>query len=118
MSDSFRAVRANWVAIPVPEQPLTAQVKIRSRHPEAPATITPLPDGSLRIDFESPQMAITPGQAAVFYQGELVVGGAWIERNTSRFHVFLPTRAGAPALSLLEAFLQCRLQPVFEGKVM
>jgi tRNA-specific 2-thiouridylase len=80
--DSFCAVRANWIAIPVPEQPLTAQVKIRSRHPEAPATITPLPDGSVRVDFESPQMAITPGQAAVFYQRELVLGGAWIVRNT------------------------------------
>ena len=43
--------------------------------------------------------------------------GAWIERNTSRFHVFLPTSAGALALSLLEAFLHCRLRPVFEGKV-
>ena len=81
-ADSFRAVRANWIAIPVPEQPLAAHVKIRSRHPEAPATITPLSDGSIRVDFESPQMAITPGQAAVFYQGELVLGGAWIVRNT------------------------------------
>jgi hypothetical protein len=43
--------------------------------------------------------------------------GRWMERNTSRFHVFLPTGAGAFALSLLEAFLQCRLQPLFEGKV-
>ena len=43
--------------------------------------------------------------------------GLWIERNTSRLHVFLPTSAGAFPLSLLEAFLQCRLQPVFEGKV-
>jgi hypothetical protein len=43
--------------------------------------------------------------------------GAWIEHNTSRFHVFLPTGVGALALSLLEAFLQCRLQPVFEASV-
>jgi hypothetical protein len=48
--------------------------------------------------------------------GETSVG-AWIERNTSRFHIFLPTSAEALALSLLKAFLQCRLQPVFEGKV-
>jgi len=43
--------------------------------------------------------------------------GVWIERNTTRFHVFLPTRVGALALSLLEAFIQCRLRPLFEGKV-
>ena len=41
----------------------------------------------------------------------------WIERNTSRAHVFLPTSVGAFPLSLLEAFLQCRFQPIFEGKV-
>lgn len=43
--------------------------------------------------------------------------GAWIQRNTSRLHVFLPTATGALALSLLEAFVQCRLKPMFEGEV-
>ncbi len=43
--------------------------------------------------------------------------GAWIERNTGRLHVFLPSLLGALPLSLLEAFVQCRLNPVFEGKV-
>lgn len=47
---------------------------------------------------------------------EATVGG-WIERSTARFHVFLPTAAGALSLSLLEAFVQCRLNPIFEGKV-
>jgi len=43
--------------------------------------------------------------------------GTWIERNTARLHVFLPSPLGARPLSLLEAFVQCRLNPVFEGKV-
>lgn len=43
--------------------------------------------------------------------------GAWIERNAARLHLFLPTRAGPLALALLEAFVQCRLNPVFEGKL-
>ena len=43
--------------------------------------------------------------------------GAWIERNTTRLHVFLPTPIGALPLALLEAFIQCRLNPTFEGKV-
>lgn len=43
--------------------------------------------------------------------------GAWIERNTARLHVFLPTPLGALPLALLEAFVQCRLNPMFEGKV-
>jgi len=79
---SFHAVRANWIAIPEPTQALRACVKIRSRHAEAPATITPLAGGSVRVDFDDPQMAITPGQAAVFYRGEQVIGGAWISRDS------------------------------------
>jgi hypothetical protein len=43
--------------------------------------------------------------------------GAWIERNTARLHVFLPSPLGALPLSLLEAFVQCRLNPTFEGTV-
>ena|SRR5437016_6309571 len=46
-----------------------------------------------------------------------VTVGAWIERNTARLHIFLPNSAGPLALALLEAFVQCRLNPVFEGKV-
>jgi len=41
--------------------------------------VTPLPDGEVRVDFAAPQSAITPGQAVVFYAGERVLGGAWIE---------------------------------------
>ncbi len=77
----FLATRVNWISIPAPAGSLRAEVRIRSRHQEAPATITPLADGSLRIEFDSPQMAVTPGQAAVFYLGEQVMGGGWISRD-------------------------------------
>lgn len=79
--ESFTAVRANWVSIPAPDRQLRAAVKIRSRHQEAPAIITPRADGSLRVDFEYPQMAVTPGQATVFYRDDQVLGGAWISRD-------------------------------------
>jgi tRNA-uridine 2-sulfurtransferase len=75
---SFRAVRANWIAFPAPDRPLTARVKIRSRHAGAEATITALCDDEVEVEFAEPQMAITPGQAAVFYRDDEVIGGAWI----------------------------------------
>jgi tRNA-specific 2-thiouridylase len=54
-------------------------VRIRNRHAPAPATIFPISEGRAEIRFEEPQRAVTPGQAAVFYSGDLVVGGGWIE---------------------------------------
>jgi tRNA-specific 2-thiouridylase len=76
-----RVVHPNWIAISHLDRPLRSAVKIRSRHQETPATIEPESDGSLRIRFDTPQLAVTPGQAAVFYQGDRVVGGGWIERH-------------------------------------
>jgi tRNA-specific 2-thiouridylase len=61
-----------------PESPLPVNVKIRYRAPEAPATLLPLPDQRVRIVFAEPQAAITPGQAAVFYREDLVLGGGII----------------------------------------
>jgi tRNA-specific 2-thiouridylase len=58
--------------------PLRAHVKIRYRHQEQPATVTQLDGDTLRIDFDSPQRAVTPGQAAVIYDGGVVVGGGTI----------------------------------------
>jgi tRNA-uridine 2-sulfurtransferase len=57
---------------------LRVQAKIRHRHEPAPATIEPLPNGETLVTFDDPQRAITPGQAVVFYQDDLVVGGGWI----------------------------------------
>ncbi len=82
---SFRAVRANWIAPVESDQPFRAAVKIRSRHPEAAATITPRSGGSLEVEFDDAQMAVTPGQAAVIYQGEQVIGGAWIARDDGNY---------------------------------
>jgi tRNA-specific 2-thiouridylase len=53
-------------------------VRIRNRHEPADAEIIPLSDTTARISFREPQRAITPGQAAVFYSGEQVLGGGWI----------------------------------------
>jgi tRNA-specific 2-thiouridylase len=58
-------------------------VKIRYSHPGTPATLTPLKDGRARIRLHEPQKAVTPGQAAVFYQNDLVLGGGWICRQTA-----------------------------------
>ena len=70
----------NWLAIAPPDLPVRAAVRLRYRAQEAPATITPVGGGEARIDFDEPQAAITPGQAAVFYDGDMVVGGGWIKQ--------------------------------------
>jgi tRNA-uridine 2-sulfurtransferase len=70
----------NWVSSPPIAAPIRAEVKIRNKHQAAPATLYPAA-GPNRVDvhFDEPQRAVTPGQAAVFYSGELVLGGGWIE---------------------------------------
>ncbi len=70
----------NWIALPELKSEMEVEVKIRHKHLPAPATISPEGD-SVRVRFEAPQRAVTPGQAAVFYQGDLVVGGGWIDRT-------------------------------------
>jgi tRNA-specific 2-thiouridylase len=76
--DSLTATGVNWLAIAQPDAPVRANVRIRYRAIEAPATITPVAAGRVRVEFDEPQAAITPGQAAVFYDGDVVVGGGWI----------------------------------------
>jgi tRNA-specific 2-thiouridylase len=73
------ASSVNWCAPQPPVVPLRASVQIRHRHREAPATVTPLPDARVHVTFDTPQPAITPGQAVVFYDGEVVRGGGWID---------------------------------------
>jgi len=68
----------NWVAVERLEQPARVMVKIRHRHEPGAATIEPLDAAIARVRFDVPQRAITPGQAAVFYSGERVLGGGWI----------------------------------------
>ena len=73
------ADRASFQRDP-PDGPFRAEVKIRYLHKAAPATVEPLDGGRVRVVFDQPQRAIAPGQAVVFYDGDVVLGGAWIER--------------------------------------
>jgi tRNA-specific 2-thiouridylase len=68
----------NWIPFAAPAAPIAARVRIRNRHEPADAEISPLSETTARISFREPQRAITPGQAAVFYSGEQVLGGGWI----------------------------------------
>ena len=76
----FVAANVNWISIGGVEESLRAQVKIRNKHAAAPATLHAT-DDPCRVDvvFDEPQRAVTPGQGAVFYDGDLVLGGGWIE---------------------------------------
>ncbi len=76
-SRTLRARDVNWIAIPELREPLSVSAKIRHRHEPAAATVEPAENGVL-VTFDQPQRAITPGQAVVFYQDDLVVGGGWI----------------------------------------
>ncbi|HZL13108.1 MAG TPA: tRNA 2-thiouridine(34) synthase MnmA [Verrucomicrobiae bacterium] len=78
--DEFIADRCNWHPFDKLTEPIEVTAKIRYNHPGAAATITPLENNSVRVKLHTPQRAITPGQAAVFYQDDLVVGGGWIKR--------------------------------------
>jgi tRNA-specific 2-thiouridylase len=79
--DEFTAERCNWHPFEKLEGPIEVTAKIRYNHPGAAATVTPAGNGTVRVKLHTPQRAITPGQAAVFYQDDLVVGGGWIARG-------------------------------------
>ena len=76
--DSMWASRVNYVLGQPPAQPVNVAVKIRYKSDDAQAVLHPGKDGAL-IRFDRPQRAITPGQAAVFYQGDVLIGGGIIE---------------------------------------
>jgi tRNA-specific 2-thiouridylase len=71
----------NWVSIPPPEGKIEAEVQIRYRHPGTAGILAPLGEGRVRVELAIPQRAVTPGQAAVFYRGDEVLGGGWIGKN-------------------------------------
>jgi tRNA-specific 2-thiouridylase len=80
VAEEFEIDRANWTSRPISDEPLEVTVKIRYSHPGTEASLTPLEDGRARIRLHEPQKAVTPGQAAVFYDGDVVLGGGWICR--------------------------------------
>jgi tRNA-specific 2-thiouridylase len=80
-SAEFTAAGVNWISLDEPSEPVRADVRVRYRHTESPATITPLADGRVRVRFDEPQRAVTPGQATVFYRGDEVLGGGWIVKE-------------------------------------
>ncbi|HCX44917.1 MAG TPA: tRNA 2-thiouridine(34) synthase MnmA [Oscillibacter sp.] len=73
------ADRVNWISGETPTSPLRVTAKTRYSQTEAAATVHPLPDGRIRVEFDVPQRAITAGQAVVLYDGEQVLGGGTIE---------------------------------------
>jgi tRNA-uridine 2-sulfurtransferase len=75
---AFEVQNVNWISIAEPSQPIRVTVKIRHKHEPAAATIEALPDSRARITFDSPQRAVTPGQAAVIYSNHVVLAGSWI----------------------------------------
>ncbi|MBA3870024.1 MAG: tRNA 2-thiouridine(34) synthase MnmA [Anaerolineae bacterium] len=80
---SLTAKRVNWVSDVIPTEPFRAEVKIRYKATPVPALIVPLPDARMAITFDGALRDITPGQAAVVYDGDTVLGGGVIERPLS-----------------------------------
>lgn len=78
LADSLKADRVNWIAGEPPAR-ARVQVRIRSRHDSAPAEISFIEPGKALVEFDQPQMSVTSGQAVVFYDGEEVLGGGWIQ---------------------------------------
>lgn len=78
-SSGLIAEDMNLIRLPELTKTISANVKIRYRSPEAKATIEPLGENSIHITFDAPQRAITPGQSAVLYEDDIVIGGGWIK---------------------------------------
>jgi tRNA-specific 2-thiouridylase len=79
MANALIADDLNWISIEPPTSSLKATAKIRSTQPEKSCTVIPFDANCVRVDFDEPQMAVTPGQSIVFYDGDLVLGGGVIQ---------------------------------------
>jgi len=69
----------NWISVDAPRDWISVAAQIRHRHTPAPGRVRALDDHRAEFVFDTPQPAVTPGQAVVFYDGDTVVGGGWIE---------------------------------------
>ncbi|MCF6159419.1 MAG: tRNA 2-thiouridine(34) synthase MnmA [wastewater metagenome] len=81
MENELVASAVNWISVDTPETPLEVHARIRYNHTPAAAAVYPQGTDRVRVVFKNPQKAITPGQAVVFYQNDIVVGGGWIDRK-------------------------------------
>jgi tRNA-specific 2-thiouridylase len=88
------AEEVSWVSIAPPIGSIRATVKIRYRAPEVGVTLERLDDSRVRALFDEPQKSVTPGQAAVFYDGDVLLGGGTIERALARSSAPAPVSAG------------------------
>ncbi|WP_040393981.1 tRNA 2-thiouridine(34) synthase MnmA [Effusibacillus pohliae] len=79
-SKGLFAIDVNWISGKQPPQPFSCMAKFRYRQPDQAVTVYPHPDGTCDVTFDQPQKAVTPGQAVVFYQGEVCLGGGIIDR--------------------------------------
>lgn len=85
LTDTFRIERTRWIPFDRPVGPLRAEVRIRSTHAGVPAAIEDHGDGTATVRLAAPERAVAPGQAAVAYDGDLVLGGGWIAATPSSF---------------------------------
>lgn len=85
----FTVSRINWIA-PPPEGKMAAEVQIRYRSRPAPCTLRPLDDGTVEVCPTDPLPSVSPGQAAVFYGGDQVLGGGWIDKSADRAGIDAP----------------------------
>lgn len=76
--DSMTVEDINWITVPEITAPMETEIKIRYAAKPAPAVIIPLAEGRVSVKFTEPQRAVTPGQSAVFYTGDAVLGGGRI----------------------------------------
>ena len=81
LKKSLVAERMNWIAIDRPDKPIKVKAMIRYNSKKAPALVTSIGKDSVKVEFTAPQAAPTPGQAVVFYDKDVVVGGGWIVRS-------------------------------------
>jgi tRNA-specific 2-thiouridylase len=83
LAERARLENVSWIAGEPPEEAVQARVRVRHRHQGVRATIEPDGKDGARVQFLEPVRAVAPGQAAVFYQGDRVLGGGWIARESA-----------------------------------